>query len=87
MEFEFDHTIRTITPPEAITVQVTAVVEREDGPCEVGYTVPVGVSGEAVARLALEHYEIIAHAWEIWRERLAEIAEARPGIAGDREAG
>ena len=87
MEFEFPHIIRTITPAEAFTVQVTAVIEREDGGAEVGYTVPVGISGAAMAQLAIEHYSIVEEAWEVWRERLAEIAEARPGIAGDREAG
>lgn len=85
MEIQFPHTIRTLAPAEAFTITVIAQIEREDGPAEVGYEVPVGISGEAMARLAIDHYDILGEAWARWREIIHERRAA--GVAGDREAG
>lgn len=88
VEIIFPHTVRTLTPAEAFTVMVTAQIEREDGPAEVGYDIPVGISGEAMARLALDHYDVLGRAWELWREQRREILHDRraAGVAGERQA-
>ena len=83
-EFSFTHTVRTIVPAEAFSIVVTAVIEREDFGCEMGFDIPVGISSSAMAQLALEYHLVAGRAWEIWRERQEELQFERmeAGVAG-----
>jgi len=84
MEFEFAHILKT-----GSIVKVFALVERDT--IQLAFQTPLSDEpARILSRLVIEIDAEIIHnkAWEIYRERQAELIQERKdqGIAGEREA-
>jgi hypothetical protein len=78
MEFDFHYTLRTGT-----RIQVFVFIQDEGSVPVLSWPTD---DEQIAARAAIEFVQIAEAAWEVWRERSRELAEGRPGIAGEREA-
>jgi len=83
-EFSFPHRISVLVPHEVVDVQVDVLQETPEVPVKIGFQVPVGISEQAMCRLALQYYDLAERAARLAEDRWVELEHERKetGIAG-----